>query len=160
MNNANHGLLGTPLARRPRDRTFATMNTMNRRIIRFIIVLFGMTILSSIVWQYVGDQLYDCTDDNMTGFLRPGGWVHRFGGREVVAVPKIAHDHSMSEPDTIKEGWSIGRLWVLWLSFCLVSAGISLLAAWAPWAQGCDRKNEKITEADKLCEQANSAYRR
>ena len=95
-----------------------------------------MTILSSLVWQYVGDQLYDCTDDNMAGFLRPGDWVHRIDGREVVVVPKIVHNYSMSEPDTIKEGWSIGRLWGLWLSFCFFSVGISLLVAWAPWTQG------------------------
>lgn len=109
---------------------------MTRRVKRFIIVLFGMTILSSLVWQYVGDQLYDCTDDNMAGFLRPGDWVHRIDGREVVVVPKIVHNYSMSEPDTIKEGWSIGRLWGLWLSFCFFSVGISLLVAWAPWTQG------------------------
>jgi hypothetical protein len=97
-----------------------------RRIIwslaKFVTALFLMTIVFTIVWQFLGQTLYDCTDDNMAGFLRPGDWVHN----PIVTVHQIVHGRSMSAADTLKEGWSVTGLWCLWSSFVLASLLISL----------------------------------
>ncbi len=92
-----------------------------------------MTIVCTIVWQFAGDRLYDCSDDNVLGFLRPGDWVHNWNGHAVAVVPRVVHGRSMSEPDTIKEGWSVTGLWCLWLSFVAVSLVISVVLARVPW---------------------------
>ena len=39
----------------------------------------------------------------------------------------------MSEPDTIKEGWSVTSLWYLWYSFVIISLVVSTLLALVPW---------------------------
>lgn len=96
----------------------------------FALVLVAMAIVCTIVWQLVGDTLYDCTDDNMLGFWRPGCWVHRFDGHPIVVVHQIVHGRSMSEPDAIKEGWSVPRLWCLWSSFVVVSLAVSVVLTW------------------------------
>jgi len=51
----------------------------------------------------------------------------------VVAVRQVVHGSSMSEPDTINEGWSVAGLWCLWLSFVAVSLVISIVLARMPW---------------------------
>jgi len=35
----------------------------------------------------------------------------------------------MSQPDSIKEGWSLGKLWLLWLSLVAASVAVSRLLA-------------------------------
>jgi len=65
---------------------------------------------------YLPGRIYNCTDFN-SGFLLPGCWVH---GHYVI-VPQINPHDSMSLPDSIKEGWSYGKLWLLWLSFIFAS---------------------------------------
>jgi hypothetical protein len=104
-----------------------------KSLAKFITALFVMSILCTVVWQFVGSKLYDCTDDGFLGFTRPGDWVHPFGGHPVSVVYQIVHGRSMSEPDTIKEGWSVAGLWRLWYDFVLLSLGISMLLAWIPW---------------------------
>lgn len=104
-----------------------------KSIAKFLIVLVSMTIVCTIAWQFVGERFYDCTDDDILGYLRPGGWVHVWDNHPIVAVHQIVHNRSMSEPDTIKEGWSVTRLWGLWFSFFAVSFFISLLLARVPW---------------------------
>jgi hypothetical protein len=44
----------------------------------------------------------------------------------------------MSEPDTIKTGWTIGRLWLLWCSFAAGSVAVSVLLGRLP----CSPKRE------------------
>ena len=88
--------------------------------------MFVMTILFSFLWgKLIADRLYNCTDSIGFGYVRPGSWVHG----KIAYVPEIITGRSMSEPDTIKEGWSIAGLWVLWFAMVGVSFGVSLLFA-------------------------------
>jgi len=105
----------------------------------FVASLFAMAVLCTVVWQVVGDKLYDCTDDGVLGFWRPGDWVHSWGGRPVATVREIVHGRPMSEPDTIKQGWTVADLWHLWYAFVAASFIISVLLAWIPWLPARDR---------------------
>ena len=101
---------------------------------KFAIVMIAMTIVCAIAWQeVVAEYLYDCTDSVPGDFFRPGDWVHSFGGHSIVPVQHVVHGRSMSEPDTIKQGWSMTGLWLLWLSFVAISAGVSVLLARKRW---------------------------
>ena len=112
--------------------SFAFMLRMLKIVAKFAIVSFVMTIVCTVAWQtIVVEYLYDCTDDNIAGFLRPGDWVHFYHG--VVYVPHVVHNHSMSDPDSIRQGWSITGLWCLWWSFAVVSLVISVLLARRIW---------------------------
>ena len=106
---------------------------MIKFIAKFAAALLGMTILSTIVWAYVGDRLYCCTDPTGFGFLSPGNWDHSFPGHPIEAVPKIDQYRSMSEGDAIKDGWTVTRLWCLWYSFLAASVLASLWLAWIRW---------------------------
>lgn len=89
-------------------------------IVKFIIAVFAMTIICTILWEvFVNGQLYDCTDPGWLDFLSPGDWVHF--GHDVEYVPHVVAGRSMSDPDTIKLGWSVTKLWCLWFSFVGVS---------------------------------------
>src|SRR6476620_4884904 len=80
---------------------------------KFAIVLLAMTVACTIAWEVlINGTLYNCTDPGFLDFLSPGDWVHFNHG--VVYVPHIVTGRSMSDPDTIKEGWSVTRLWFLW----------------------------------------------
>jgi len=92
----------------------------------FVILLVGCTIFCTFVWdKFIADKLYNCTDEVGFDFLQPGNWVHG----DYKTVPQIATGRSMSEPDTIKEGWSVPKLWLLWWSFVAASVAISALLA-------------------------------
>lgn len=100
-----------------------------REISKFIAALFCCTALSTLLWAaFVTDRLYNCTDSGGLGFLSPGHWVH-----QPVAVHQVVAGRSMSEPDTIKQGWTVTRLWCLWYSFAAVSVLFSIVLAWTPW---------------------------
>lgn len=103
-------------------------------VAKFMIALAGVTVICTILWQIVGDRLYDCTDDNMLGYFRPGSWVHDHTGHGIATVQIIVHDRAMSEPDTIKEGWSVTSLWSSWLSLFIASLIGSFLLARLPWS--------------------------
>lgn len=98
-----------------------------------IIVLFVMTIVCTIAWQTcVTDTLYNCTDPGWLDFLSPGDWVHSHDSLTIKVVPVITF-RSMSEPDTIKQGWSVARLWCLWYLFVFVSIIVSAFVARRQW---------------------------
>ena len=111
------------------------MKWMIKGIAKFSAALIGMTILSAIAWGYVGERLYCCTDATGFGFLSPGNWVHNFSGHPIVAVPNIDPDRSMDGADTIKQGWSIRKLWALWICFATVTVVLSALLASIPWGR-------------------------
>jgi hypothetical protein len=103
------------------------------RLVKFAVAMFAMTIVCTVVWQEsVTDRLYNCTDPAWLDFLRPGDWVHAHAGHPVVVVPKIVGG-GMEDPDTIKEGWSVSKLWFLWYSFVAVSVVLSALLSWPRW---------------------------
>jgi hypothetical protein len=119
-----------------RGDVFADVRQHSRFMIRIVkcaakgvIVMFVMTIVCTFVWQeFVTDNLYKCTDPGWLDFLSPGNWVH--GQFAIVPIVKA---RAMSDPDTIKAGWSISRLWYLWYSFVAVSLVISILLARLRW---------------------------
>jgi hypothetical protein len=98
--------------------------------------MLAMMIVCSIVWQaVVVEYLYDNTDDNIMGFISPFSgdfWIGE-GGFPVVAVKHVVHGRSMSDPDEIKEGWSVPKLFYLWLSLIAISIGISIWFAKIRW---------------------------
>jgi hypothetical protein len=106
-----------------------------KRAAKFVIVLLAMTVACTIAWEmFVNGTLYNCTDPGFLDFLSPGDWVHFDHG--VVYVPHIVNGRSMSDPDTIKEGWSVTGLWVLWYSFVAISLFVSVLLARKTWFSG------------------------
>ena len=98
---------------------------------KFIAVLLVCTIAATVGWEtLVKNHLYNCTDDLPLDYLQPGQWVHH-----PVLVAHVIAARSMSEPDTIKTGWSIAGLWCLWFSLVglsvVVSASLALIS-WTP----------------------------
>jgi hypothetical protein len=96
---------------------------------RFLASLVLTTIASTLVWEVVNERLYDCTDAFGLDYWQPGNWVHR----DVALVHHVVHHRSMSEPDTIKEGWSVTRLSSLWYLFVSVSLAVSIFLGFLPW---------------------------
>jgi hypothetical protein len=89
----------------------------------FLIAILFCIVLSTIVWgDLVVGHLFNCTDSLPFNFLNPGDWVHG----NYVFVPNINPSDPMDKPDSIKEGWSIPKLWLLWCSFVAVSIAISV----------------------------------
>ncbi len=115
-------------------------------VAKFLIAFFVMTVLNTIVWQYVATDLYDCSDDNFPGYLEPGHWVHSWSGHPVAFVPRIVHGRPMSEPDTLKVGWTTSRLLFLWCSFFLASLVVSAAFARLFWKR-TKRSNQLETTA-------------
>jgi len=67
----------------------------------------------SIAWQMIfPGRIYYCTDAVGFEFLMPGSWVH--GELEIVDDVQKASSRTMSEPDVILRGWTVGRLWMIW----------------------------------------------
>ena len=108
----------------------AEMARFTGRCATFLMILLGCTILCTIFWdKFIADKLYNCTDAIGFDFLHPGDWVHG----NYAAVPQIVTGRSMSEPDTIKAGWSVFKLWCLWWSLVAVSVAVSGSAACLIW---------------------------
>jgi hypothetical protein len=104
----------------------------------FVGALIAATIACTWGWdRFISGTLYVCTDSVPFDFLHPGDWVH-----QPVTVDRIVTARSMSEPDTIRSGWSVTRLWLLW---CLLVGGsviISVLLARLPWSMS--RRREQV----------------
>jgi len=110
--------------------------------INVFVVSFAVTMIAC-TWgweQFVKDRIYNCTDDFPLGFLQPGQWAHH-----PVAVPHVTSGRSMSEPDTIKQGWSVLALWLLWFSFIAGSLIVSFVLA-RLLRRGPGRQPEQIYE--------------
>jgi len=91
---------------------------------KFVVSLIVMSIVCTMVWQeFVTDKVYNCTDDGWLAYLRAGGWVHN-----AIVVHQVVAGRSMTEPDTIRDGWSTTGLWCLWYSLV-----VSLWLALVPW---------------------------
>jgi len=83
-------------------------------LVTFATSLGLLTIIFTAIWGvFITDNLYNCTDAVGFDYLQPGNWVHD----NVAFVNQVRAGRSMSEPDTIKEGWSVPALWALWLLF-------------------------------------------
>ena len=85
-----------------------------KRVVTFATSLGLLTTIFSVVWGvFITDSVYNCTDAVGFDYLQPGNWVHS----SVAFVKQVRAGRSMSEPDTIKEGWSVPALWALWVAF-------------------------------------------
>jgi hypothetical protein len=103
---------------------------------KFLLVFVSVTMINTAVWEKcVAANLYDCVDEAIPGYWEPGFWVHPYDGHLVRTVPQVTHDHSMSDPDTIKQGWTISRLLALWSAFFSASHIASLAVARLPWTR-------------------------
>ena len=81
---------------------------------KFTLSLIACTVACTILWQcYVTDVLYHCTDSVCLDYLQgPGGWIHG----------KVAGQPG-EFGDTIRPGWTLGRLKLLWYS--LLAGGVA-----------------------------------
>ena len=107
-----------------------------RKAVKFAASMLIMTVACTVVWDdVVMENLYNDTDDNMFGFLTPGNWVNNWDGQHpVVQVDHVVHGvGDMSAPDTIKKGWTVADLWLVWFLFIAVAVAVSVGLAWLPW---------------------------
>ena len=103
----------------------------------FVASLIATTFLCAIFWEgFVRPNLYDCTDPGFIDYFSPGDWVHASGGQPVAVVQHVVHGRSMSEPDMIKQGWSVAGLWRLWYSFVSASILVSFTLGYLVWIAG------------------------
>ena len=112
------------------------------RLLISLAVFVGSLALTTIAftfgWEtFVKNHIYNCTDDLPLDYLQPGQWVH-----DPVTVPHVSTRRSMSEPDAIKQGWSVFGLWALWSSFVLGSLVISFLFAGLWWS--ASKRTEEV----------------
>ena len=100
------------------------------RTIKFLVCLFVLSIPMEVLWgtQFNG-VLYNCTDDIGFDYFMPGDWVHG----AVVSVPQVSRDINMSHPDTVKAGWGIPQLWLLWSACFAVTVVLSLWISRPRW---------------------------
>lgn len=114
---------GSMLAVRPRV-------PANVQIAKFLLCIVPLSLGLEVLWEtQIAPHVYDCTDQVGFDYLIPGGWVHG----KIATVPHVVHGRSMSEPDTVKEGWSEPRLWMLWLACFGGSVTLSLTLARTHW---------------------------
>lgn len=98
----------------------------------FLVALAVTTVGCTWGWEtWVKNRLYHCTDDLPLDYLQPGPWVH-----QPVAVARVTGSRSMSEPDTIRSGWTERSLGWLWFSFAGGSVIVSLGLAGLAWRMG------------------------
>jgi hypothetical protein len=102
---------------------------------KFAMAFFVMTIACTILWETMVDgHLYNCTDPGFLDYLTPGDWVHRWEGHPLKTVARVVPDGDMEHPDTIREGWTIQRLWGLWYLTFGGSVIFSATLATVPWS--------------------------
>jgi hypothetical protein len=87
-------------------------------VLKFLFAMAACTAACTAFWQTcVTDILYHCSDSVWLDYLQgPGGWVHG----AVAGRPG-------NFGDTIRPGWSLGRLEALWISLLAASVVLSLV---------------------------------
>jgi hypothetical protein len=92
------------------------------KTLAFLFLMLVCTISCTAIWgNFVDGELYNCTDAIPFGFSHPGDWIHG----NYITVPRIDPSDSMDKSDSIKAGWSVPKLWLLWWSFVAASVAIS-----------------------------------
>ncbi len=111
-------------------KTLALMIRTLTYLAKFFVMMFIMILICTWSWDaFLNGKVYSCTDGGSFDFWFVGDWVHAHDGHPVVTVPRIVPSPDMGDPDTIKQGWSLQRLWYVWIMFFGVSLVISLLFA-------------------------------
>ena len=105
-------------------------------VAKFVFMMVVMTIFCTFIWDIcLNGRVYCCTDGGAFDYWNPGDWVHAHDGSPVVVVDKIVAPHDMSDPDSIKSGWSEERLWDTWLAFLAGSVAVSIWLACLKWTK-------------------------
>jgi hypothetical protein len=100
------------------------------RNVTFLMLLLACTIYCIQAWdKYIAGRLYVCTDSVPWVFVHPGDWVHG----DYVIVSQDHFPRSMSEPDAVKAGWNVPKLWCLWWSWIVASTALSSLLSFLIW---------------------------
>lgn len=89
-----------------------------------VFVLLGGMVVMTIAWETVfNGRVYQCSDSiGFPGFLMPGRWVHE----PIAYVAAVSPSTSMSDPDVIKMGWTVTKLWWAWWGMIAVVVMSSL----------------------------------
>ena len=126
------GLSRSSLGQTARKRETTNRELMLRGIKAFAkcaCIFIVLTMICTVIWEeFVIGNLYNCTDPGFLEYLTPGDWVHR----RPVAVDHIVSGRPMSEPDTIKRGWTVSGLWGLWYSMVGASIFVSVWFSFVP----------------------------
>jgi len=113
-------------------------------LVKFIAMMVVMTIICTWAWDaFLNGKVYSCTDGGVCDYWFAGDWVHAHDGHPIEVVPKIVPAHDMSDPDTIKQGWSVAGLWCVWILFFTTSLIVSVMFAWVSWIKTLDRFAER-----------------
>ena len=108
--------------------------------------LLLMAFVCTWAWDgFVNGKVYYCTDGGTLDFLFVGDWVHH-----PESVAQVG-PRSMSEPDEIKNGWSVTGLWSLWSTFVAGSILTSALFARALWRATSPNPTLQATAARHCC---------
>ena len=108
------------------------MRNIAKYLLKTAFALALLAIPMSIAWDSsLPGKIYYCTDDVGLDYLIPGDWVH--GEIEYVDDVCAAMSRSMSEPDVLLRGWSVGRLWIIWSAMFGSSLVVALYIARLRW---------------------------
>jgi hypothetical protein len=101
----------------------------------FFTAMLIMTILCTVLWDtWLNGKVYGCPDGGTCDYWLLSWAAIGNGNYPAVTVDRI-HISSMSDPDQLKTGWSVVRLWVIWFSFFGGSLLVSFLLASLPWSR-------------------------
>jgi hypothetical protein len=104
----------------------------------FAVAMMVMAIACEVVWDNcLANRIYLNTDDgDGGGYISPGHWVGNDEGFPVITVPRVIPEHmsDRTNPDELKTGWTMTRLWVVWWMFF----GTSLLVSY--WCTTIQRR--------------------
>jgi len=119
------------------------------KVMKFVSSMFVMTVICALVWETnVTGKIY-CDGDEDFGYLTPGSWVSNWDGQHPIGVVhQIPAVRQYGDPDVIIEGWSIPKLWCLWLSCFGISLVVSSLFAGVQWIPLVNRTINTATESN------------
>jgi hypothetical protein len=110
------------------------VTTILKHILKFVAVFTTLTLVMTITWDvYFPRKIYYCTDHVGLGYLQPGDWVH--GEIEFVDEVAALVTRDMSHPDILLRGWTVNRLWMVWISMFGSSLVIAALLSHCRWRQ-------------------------
>ncbi|MBK1826473.1 hypothetical protein [Haloferula rosea] len=96
------------------------------RLLAFLASFATLNLLLAVAWEaWFPENIYHCTDSLGMDYFLPGDWIHG----EWQSSDTIEAHHDMSQPDTLKSGWTLSKLWLAWLGCVSTSIAASHLVA-------------------------------
>lgn len=122
------------------------MRLIAKYLFKTALVVAVLAIPISIAWDSIfPGMIYHCTDDVWLEYLTPGDWVH--GEVEYVDDVPSAMDRTMSDPDVLLRGWTVGRLWIVWTAMFGSSLAVGLFVARFRWfSVASDQDNQSANK--------------